>query len=165
MNIMAPGPRPQPTQLKILRGNPRKEALNKGEPQPRVPPQVPEPPQFLNGYAREEWYRVGEELLRLRILTIVDIQPLAAYCQAYGRWRTAEEALARMAASDPITFGLLLKKGGNPVHNPLVAVAEKAAGAMVKYAAEFGLTPAARSRVHATDATAADSKFGPLLAG
>jgi len=148
-----------------LRGNPRKESLNKREPQPIVPSQVPEAPAFLNGYAREEWHRVAEELLRLRLLTVVDLQPLAAYCQAYGRWRTAEEALARMATMDPMTSGLMLKKGGNPVYNPLVAVAEKAAGAMVRYAAEFGLTPAARSRVQSTDTTAADSKFGPLLAG
>ncbi|HEY2526373.1 MAG TPA: P27 family phage terminase small subunit [Xanthobacteraceae bacterium] len=68
-----------------------------------------------------------------------------------------------MAEKDPITSGLVVKKNGNATPNPLVAIAEKAARAMVRYAAEFGLTPAARSRISATDVSAADSKFGPLL--
>jgi hypothetical protein len=31
------------------------------------------------------------------MLTIVDVMPLAAYFQAYARWRVAEEALAVQA--------------------------------------------------------------------
>jgi phage terminase small subunit len=50
-----------------------------------VPAELPEAPGFLNGYARDEWYRVGEELLRLGLLTVADTQPFAAYCAAYGR--------------------------------------------------------------------------------
>jgi len=154
-----------PTQLKILRGNPGKQVLNRAEPQPRVPPEVPDAPPFLNAYARAEWDRVAGELWRLGLLTIVDLQPLAAYCQAYGRWRTAEEALQKMAAVDPHTGGLIVKKGGNPIQNPLVKIAADAANDMVRHASQFGLTPVARSRIHAADNTAADSKFGPLLAG
>jgi phage terminase small subunit len=37
---------------------------------------------------------------------------------------------------------------GDPTHNPLVTVAEKAAGAMVHYAAEFELTPTAFTHQH-----------------
>lgn len=66
-----------------------------------MPVELPEAPDFLNDYACDEWYRVGEELLRLGLLTGVDLQPLGAYCAAYGRWRTAEEVLARMADKDP----------------------------------------------------------------
>jgi phage terminase small subunit len=44
---------------------------------------------------------------------------------------------------------LAKNKNGNRIHSPLVAIAEKAAGAMLRYAAEFGFTPAARSRVSA----------------
>lgn len=42
------------------------------------PEDVPEAPEFLNGYACDEWYRVAEELHRLRLLTLVDVHPLAA---------------------------------------------------------------------------------------
>jgi hypothetical protein len=42
-----PGPRPTPTHLQLLRGNPSKRPLNKGEPVPDIPAAVPEPPAFL----------------------------------------------------------------------------------------------------------------------
>lgn len=32
------------------------------------------------------------------------VAPLAAYCAAYARWRTAEETLARMAENDAVTL-------------------------------------------------------------
>jgi len=92
-----PGPRPTPTHLKLLRGNPGHQKLNKEEPQPAPPPEVPEPPAFLDGYARDEWWRVAPELLVLGLLSTVDLMPFAAYCQAYAHWRTAEEALQKMA--------------------------------------------------------------------
>ena len=54
-------------------------------------------PSFLAPYAVEEWERTAPELHRLHMLTIVDVMPLAAYFQAYARWRVAEEALAVQA--------------------------------------------------------------------
>jgi P27 family predicted phage terminase small subunit len=131
-----------------------------------VPPQVPEAPAFLDGYARAEWNRVAEELYQLGLLTVVDLQPLAAYCSAYGRWRTAEETLAAIAAGDPALHGLVVKTTeGNMRRNPLVQIAADAAGAMVRYAAEFGLTPASRSRISVAGSKEPESKFGPLLVG
>jgi P27 family predicted phage terminase small subunit len=149
----------------VIRGNPGRRPI-RHEPAPLVPVELPEPPAFLMPCAREEWFRLGQELLRLKLLTTADLQPFAGYCQAYGRWRTAEEALVKMAADDLVTFGLMTKtRDGNSMRNPLVLIADKAAATMLKYAAEFGLTPAARSRVSAVDRSAAESKFGPLLVG
>jgi P27 family predicted phage terminase small subunit len=151
--------------LKVIRGNPGKQRI-RAELVPAVSPQVPEAPSHLDGYARAEWNRIAVELHRLRSLTVVDLQPLAAYCVAYGRWRTAEETLAAAATGDPVTHGLVFKTAeGNLRRNPLVQIAADAAAAMVKYAAEFGLTPAARSRVSAAKGGAPESKFGPLLVG
>jgi P27 family predicted phage terminase small subunit len=163
---MVVGRPPKPTHLKLLRGNPGKRALNKNEPKPQISADLPEPPIFLSGYGLEEWNRIGLELHRLRLLTVVDINTLAAYCEAYARWRTAEETLKRLAVSDPMTHGLLIKSTANtPMPNPLVWVAHKAAAAMVKYGAEFGLTPAARSRIAATDADKSfKKKFEGLIA-
>jgi len=39
---------------------------------------------------------------------------------------------------------------GNAIQNPLVGIANKAMADMVHFAIEFGMTPAARSRVVAT---------------
>jgi P27 family predicted phage terminase small subunit len=84
------------------------------------------------------------------MLTGLDRAALAAYCQAYGRWITAERALGEMAKRDQLTAGLLVKTtNGNAIQNPLVGTANKAMSDMVRYAAEFGMTPSARSRINA----------------
>jgi P27 family predicted phage terminase small subunit len=63
--------------------------------------------------------------------------------------------------------GLILKsKYGDAIQNPLVSIVRKAASDMVRYASEFGLTPAARSRIAAgVRAEREESKFAGLLAG
>lgn len=160
-------PRPLPTHLKWLRGNPGHRPLHpEQEPQPEIPPKVPDCPEFLVGYACDEWYRVAEELYRLKLLTRVDIHPLAAYCQAYATWRTAVETVNGMAERDPTTRGLMIKgKTGAAIQNPLVLTARQAANDMVRYAAEFGFTPAARSRIASADSREGFvGKFDGLLA-
>jgi P27 family predicted phage terminase small subunit len=141
------GPPPTPTHLRLLRGNPGKRPL-KPEPQPEQIPDVPDPPAFLVGFAADEWSVVCEQLQRLHLLTKVDLPSLMAYCWSYQTWRTAAEALAKMAANDSVMSGLVVKsKDGAAAQNPLVAIARKAAGDMVRYAGEFGLSPIARARL------------------
>jgi P27 family predicted phage terminase small subunit len=143
-----PGPPPTPNVIKLLRGNPGRRPI-RPEPQPQIPSDPPDPPPFLQGYACDEWHRLAPELHRLGLLTIVDVAPFAAYCQAYARWREAEEALARVAAKDPTGGGLLMRASSGPVPNPLLKMARLFAQDMVHFAAEFGLTPVARSRISA----------------
>ena len=165
---MTRGRRPVPTHLKVLRGNPGRRALPESEPEPMTSAQIPEAPPFLQGYACDEWYRIAEELHRLNLLTVVDINPLAAYCDAYARWRTAVEALAEMAKRDPVLSGLMIEtRNGTPIQNPIVVTAANAANDMVRYAAEFGLTPSARARIAAGPfgGPGGQSKFSGLLAG
>jgi P27 family predicted phage terminase small subunit len=155
-----------PTKLKVLRGNPGKRSI-RPEPEPQIVDAPPPAPRILRGDAKHEWERVTAELMRLGMLTTVDLHPLAAYCQSFGRWMEAEETFARFADADPITHGLMVKGSlGNPVQNPLVKIADRAAENMVRYAAEFGFTPVARTRIsgrQGEDRPA--SKFGPLLVG
>jgi P27 family predicted phage terminase small subunit len=109
---------------------------------------MPDPPEFLTGYALEEWHRKAPDLHQVGILTVVDDAMLAAYCTAYALWRTAQEQLNRLAEADPTTGGLLMKSpSGYPVHNPLLSIANKARAEMARYAAELGLTPSGRTRV------------------
>jgi phage terminase small subunit len=42
---------------------------------------------------------------------------------------------------------LLKSAAGNPMFNPLLSIARAAASDMLKYAAQFGLSPAARTRI------------------
>ena len=142
------GRKPKPTHLKLVTGNPGRRPMNKAEAKPA--PNLPSPPPELSDDAKVEWGRVSEELYNLGLLTRIDRAGLAAYCQAYGRWITAERVIAEMAARDRATSGLLVKTtNGNAIQNPLVGTANKAMSDMMRYAAEFGMTPSARSRINA----------------
>jgi P27 family predicted phage terminase small subunit len=107
-------------------------------------------------------------MFNCRLLTTVDVSTFAVYCTAYSHWRTAVETIARVAERDPATHGLLIKtKDGDAVTNPLVWIANRAARDMVRYASEFGMTPAARSRINGGEPMTVrpPSEFGDLLAG
>jgi P27 family predicted phage terminase small subunit len=166
MGVFMPGPPPTPTHLKLIRGNPGKRPV-RPEPQPVIAESPPDAPSYLVGYACDEWYRLAPELHRLGLLTLLDVTALAAYCWAYMHWPTAEEALARMAERDQTTSGLLVKRAdGNAGQNPLLSISRKAAADMVRYASEFGLSPAARARISAGVGyePAGPGKFDGLLA-
>jgi len=120
------------------------------------PPSVPEPPPFLSVYAVEEWWRAGRELYELNLFSALDVQPFAVYCQTYAHWREAEEALAKAGE-------LVVRSAANgPVANPLLKIAQAYARDMLRYAAEFGLSPVARSRIK-TSLAGSGSKFEGLL--
>ena len=142
------GPKPKPTHLKLITGTSRKRRLNIAEPRPPV--LLPDPPPELSEDALGEWERVSRRLLAAGILTVIDRATLAAYCQSYGRWVQAEQALAEMAKDDQTTAGLVtITTNGNAIQNALVGIARRAMSDMVRYAAEFGMTPSSRSRVRA----------------
>ena len=145
---MKPGTKPKPTQLKLIEGNRGKRPLNRKE--ARTIPALPAPPPHLTADALEEWHRVAHWLHQIGLLSEVDRAALAAYAQSYGRWVQAERAIAKMAEKDQLTGGLMIKTtNGNAIQNPLVGTANKAAADMMRYAAEFGMTPSARTRIAA----------------
>ncbi len=130
------GPAPKPTHLKVLAGNPGKRPINEDEPKPK--PIAPKCPSWLDKEAKKEWKRVAPELERLGLLTQVDGAALAAYCQAYSRWKQAEEVLSK--------HGLVFKTPNGYIQQlPQVAIAQKYARIMREFCHEFGLTPSSRS--------------------
>jgi len=150
----------------LLQGNPQRRPINENEPQPDIAADVPEPPAHLYGAGAEEWRRVAPGLHRDRLLTNADLTVLAAYCVSYCRWLEAEEALARVRARDPAMLGLMIRNGqdGEMIENPLVRISRRMAFEMLRYASEFGFTPAARTRITQTSAGAPeDNPFHGLI--
>jgi P27 family predicted phage terminase small subunit len=132
----------------VLEGNKGKRPLPQYEPAP--PPEMPSCPDFLSAYAREEWHRVAETLHKVGTLSQIDQSMLAAYCMAFAHWRHAEEDLERMAQADANTHAAVIRtKQGNLIQNPLVGVANTARRDMQRLAAEFGLSPSARTQIDA----------------
>ena len=134
------GRRPKPTALKEVLGNPGKRPLNRNEPKPVQA--MPTCPAHLSPTAKAEWKRIAAQLHVVGILTQLDRAALAAYCQAYGRWVEAEMKLKETPA-------LIRTASGYVQQNPWLQVANKQVELMHKLLAEFGLSPAARSRVTA----------------
>ena len=141
------GPKPKPSALKLIQGNPGKRPINKCEPKPK-PVRRPRPPTDLDDHAQKEWRRVVRELEALGLLSRLDLPVLSAYCIAYSRFKSANNALNAVADKDKTFRGLLIKtKQGNWIQNPLVGVARRAADDMTRLAAEFGMTPSSRTRL------------------
>jgi len=149
------GRKPKPTAVKKLEGNPGKRALNKKE--PKAESSVPSCPEHLKGEARQEWTRITKELHKLGLLTQVDRAALASYCTAYGHWVDAEKHLEEEDA-------VIITDKGNMVQNPYMQISKRSMDQMVKFAAEFGMTPSSRSRVK-VDAPDAEDELERMLFG
>lgn len=166
------GRKPTPTHLKLVRGNPGKRALNKGEPQPPAGDTLMPPP-FLNDDAKVEWGRVLGDLQRCGLVTTIDRAALAGYCQAYGTWAECDRALRAAAEVDRARAHALLAKlppedkvaraavdaqlaaagllatttNGNVIQSVLLGARNKAMELCLKFGVEFGMTPSARTRI------------------
>lgn len=143
------GPKPHPTTLRLVKGNPSGRPIRQDEVKPALV--IPDAPEHLSERALAEWTRMSKILHRLGIFTEVDAAALACYAQLYGRWAEAETALNKCReAPDAIAFGLLVvTSNGTLVQNPLVGAANKAAADLMRYCVEFGMTPSSRTRIHA----------------
>lgn len=148
------GPSPKPSRLKELAGNPGKRPLH---PDLLVPAGAPDCPDHLSEEGKSEWARVTNELEQIGILSSVDRAALTLYCQAWDRWRKAEEALEK--------DGLVITApSGYPVQNPHIAIANKSLVVMKGLLCEFGLTPSSRTRLHVPEREEADDAMAQLAA-
>jgi P27 family predicted phage terminase small subunit len=133
---------------------PGKRPLNPNEPKPQL--RLPQAPAHLSDPAKKEWRRLGRQLLRMGLVTEIDRPAFALYCQAWGRWVEAEDALRR--------YGVMVKsQSGFPMQSPYLAICNKAMEQMRSLLPEFGLTPASRTRVSAIEVADEDDPFEALL--
>ena len=149
------GRKPKPTALKVLEGNPGKRPLNKNEPQPEK--KAPRCPSWLEPEAKKEWRRMAKTLENIGVLTQVDKAAFAGYCQAYARWKEAEEFLSK--------HGTIFKTPSGYIQQvPQVAIARNYLQIMKDFCSEFGLTPAARTRIKVDqEAVSSDVPMDALL--
>jgi P27 family predicted phage terminase small subunit len=81
------------------------------------------------------------------LLTHLDLDALAFYCQSYATWRTATATVEREGA----TF---TTKTGAVKRHPAAALAQQAVRDLQTWADRLGLTPAARQRMRVELASA-----------
>ena len=150
------GRKPKPTALKVLEGNPGGRPLNPNEPKPAK--KAPRCPAWLEDEAKKEWKRMGKTLEQMGLLTEMDMAAFAGYCQAYARWKEAEEFITQHGS-------ILRTKSGYVQPVPQVSIAQTYLKIMNRFAEQFGLTPAARSRIIAEDNTSGPSDEMEALLG
>ena len=124
-----------PTELKLIRGNPGKRRLPKNEPQPPVT--CPQPPEFLSDIAKREWDRVCPRLAEVGLMTDIDVAVLAAYCGAYA---DLVDATRKQRGRTTVRLPSGIRRP-----SPFVSMIRTARADMVRYAAELGMSPAARA--------------------
>lgn len=140
-------PKPRtPTKILELKGafkhDPARGRARANE--PKLPGGVGEPPDWLDHEAREEWWRVVPDLDTAGVTSRVEATALGAYCLAVSRLRKAQAEVFR----DGLT---IMTEGGLRKH-PAISIIERAEATIKAFAAEFGMTPASRSKVQAKPA-------------
>lgn len=153
------GPKPTPTVLKLIQGNPGKRPLNLSD-GVNPPIQIPAHPKWLSTHAVKEWRRIGAELFQLGLIAEIDKASLATYCQTWGDLCDLEQAFAAqkrqvrehtkgsdtglMAAYFAKTPTGFLRE--SVVHKKIVEMRAE----LDRYMRNFGLNPASRARVTAS---------------
>ena len=154
------GPLPKPAALRLLEGNASKRPLNLAEGiNPKI--EVPSAPKHLGQEARKEWKRITPLLLDLGLISGLDRAALALYCQAVGRLSELETAfngqvdlLATAGASyaDAVyQASHSVTPSGYAQQSVIVQLIKSHREQVNRYLMHFGLSPAARGRVQASN--------------
>lgn len=148
-----PGPRPKPTHLRLLAGNPGHRPINRDEPQPAG--DLTEPPAWLTDSQKEGWkYAIAKApggLLRQLDQSMLTV------------WVVAED-MHRFASEKVQKHGALVKVGSNGAwqQNPYMPIMNKQALLMMKAAGEMGFSPSSRTRVRIEQQRDAGNAFEDL---
>lgn len=128
----------KPTAMKHLQGTARPDRVNPNEPQPPVASGYC--PRDLPASAKHWWRRTAPSLKALGLLTVLDVAAARDMAICATRLAQAEVIIEDM--------GILVKGArGGVVRNPAIAVANQYRAALYAWLREFGMTPAARSRI------------------
>jgi P27 family predicted phage terminase small subunit len=146
------GPLPKPAELKALEGGRSHRPVNLDA---TFRPEVgaPDAPRWLTKEARKAWRRLSEELLYYNLLSKVDREAFAMLCQTIGRLELVERSLSAKIQSlekngeDAAEAFTAKTPNGLMVQSAIYQVLNKEQEKLRNLLAEFGLTPAQRTRV------------------
>ena len=154
------GPLPKPAALRLLEGNAGKRTLDlTAGVNPRI--EIPSAPKHLSVEARKEWKRITPFLEELGLISGLDRTALALYCQAAGRLAELETAFNGMVSrhvdggmpyADAVyQASYAVTPSGYAQQSVIVQLIGKHREQVNRYLMHFGLSPAARGRVQASN--------------
>ena len=148
------GPAPTPSRVLQLRGTfkpSRRDPSAEVDFSPLTA--LPKPPGFLDRVAKDEWARVGEQLIAKQLLTETDLAAFTTYCVNVSRVAACEKILKRDGMTITTPAGFIQAR-------PEVAISRQCGVEQRKFAQEFGLTLSARTRVRTPEKPATPKKSG-----
>lgn len=148
------GPKPLPANVHLLRGNAGHKPLAQLlDDVVRPDVEVPKCPEHLSDDGKAEWRRITKHLVKLGLITAIDRAALTGYCQAWSDHVWAQRRIKAHNENDPTgEAGRISVLGtGYKQTSVLMQISNRALELMAKFLAEFGMSPAARSRVTASD--------------
>jgi P27 family predicted phage terminase small subunit len=154
------GRRPTPTHLKLVTGNPGKRPLNRQEPTPQR--SLPSPPAYLSKDACAAYGRLSVLLDGMGVLTEADALALARLAdlqEEIASLRQTVEREGRVYETTTETGSTIFRP------RPEVAMLADADRRFRAYLIEFGLTPAARSKVRMEPNGATQDPAAEFIAG
>lgn len=139
------GRKATPTAIKKTMGNPSKRSLNEDEPEIVVAGWKDAPDHVKKQeYAEEIWIRTLRILIDMGVISEGDMDALATYCIALAVHRDA----SLMLADEQLLYESTTESGGIIMRkSPYIEIINQQARIAQSFAAEFGLTPASRSKV------------------
>ncbi|MBK7000952.1 MAG: phage terminase small subunit P27 family [Rhodoferax sp.] len=123
---------------------------------------MPSPPKHLGHEARKEWKRITPFLEELGLISGLDRAALALYCQAVGRLAELETAFngaveryvvqEKMEYADAVyAASYSVTPSGYAQQSVIVQLLKSHREQVNRYLMHFGLSPAARGRVQASN--------------
>ena len=154
------GPLPKPAALRLLEGNPGKRALNLSE---GINPQVeiPSAPKHLGIEAKKEWKRVTPLLEELGLISGLDRAALTLFCDAVGRlteYQTAFNGKVKLLVDTGMPYAdavyqasYTVTPSGYAQQSVIRQLIKSQSEQVNRYLMHFGMSPAARGRVQASN--------------
>lgn len=104
--------------------------------------EIPEPPRSLSRGGRDIWPQVIADLSKFGIVDRVDVHALATYCNAVARMMDAQAFIEQHGE----TYETIGKGGRMFRKRPELAIIEECEAKIARFSAEFGMTPASRTK-------------------
>lgn len=163
------GPKRTPTTILDQRNRPTQQDRS-SEPKPNAI--APVAPDWMEPEAKVAWEYLAPKMERLGILTEIDGNAFARYCQTWARWRQCEEFLRKAGGTTytkkrykwdkdqcRFTDELIETK---IIEFPQVKQSQAYSSLLTKLESEFGLTPSGRASL--SIGGGGETKDDPLLA-
>lgn len=146
------GPLPKPTALRAIDGNRGKRATNKQEPDPEYLDDGAGAPEWLDARAKAVWDELAPPLQKARLVAVIDVPLLAMCCVAIAQFRYAagkvgDNAVMSATESKPAAEGKPATDGRGEQINPWLIVQSMSFKQAVAILRDFGVSPAARTRI------------------